>query len=459
MDRGPGRASPPPERWRARAVQRAARVAGRVSRAVGAGAGTSLPGTILQRFNAGFVGRRAARFPDGVIAVSGTNGKTTTASMLSDILRASGAEVATNRSGANLRRGVATALLEAPPSATVGVFEVDEDSLPGLAAAMRPRALVLTNIARDQLDRFGEAESVGRLFGAALAGLDDDGLVVANADDPLLWHAVRDRGAVGFGVDAPPDEAAAGSAEPDACPRCGSRLDADARVGSYLVRARCGRCGWASDGGTYRASVTDEGGLDGISLDLLGRSVRLAVGGVHNAYNAVAAAAAGAELGVSHDTIVQALGSFRPRFGRSEELPVGGRSVRLLLAKNPAGADLAIRQVTRSPDVGAVILAVSDRVADGRDVSWIWDVDVERLIAAGLPVIAGGRRAADVAVRLKYGGGSAVAVEPDAGRALRTGLAAAGEGRSLVALATYTAMLALRQAVVGRAGRVTDAEP
>ena len=446
---------------RDRVARTAARATGRLLRWTGAGGGSALPGTVLERLSPGFVERRAASFPDGVTVVSGTNGKTTTASMLRSILRASGVETAGNESGSNLRRGVASALMDAPATARMAVIEADEAALPALVKALRPRVLVLTNVFRDQLDRYWETETIAGHLAAAMDAAPAGCRVVANADDPLLWHRAREHDVVGFGV--APLEGATGSAggadaEPEACPRCGATLTYSGRTIAHLGRARCTACSWASVAPQYEASVVSSRGVEGIAVKIRGQTIDLPVGGVHNAYDAAAALAAAACLGVSEDRAAQALEAFRPRFGRSEEFAADGRAGWLFLMKNPAGAGVVIREVVEDPRIGAVVVSVSDQIADGRDISWIWDVDFERLQSAGLPSVASGRRADDVAVRMKYAGTPPVRVEPEPRAAIHAAADAAGPGRSVAVLATYTAMLDVRRALTrSRRGRLEDA--
>jgi UDP-N-acetylmuramyl tripeptide synthase len=440
-----------------RLVAAAARSVGRLSRAFDFGGGSSVPGLVVQKLSPGYVARRASALEAGVIVVSGTNGKTTTAAMIHAILQRAGREPVTNASGANLFRGVAGALLDAPPDARSGVFEVDEGALARVVPAVRPRVLVLTNVFRDQLDRFGEPETVAGLLAAAARALPDGSRVVANADDPLLWYAVSDRSPVGFGV-APidPGDDASVAGELEICPQCSAPLVVTGRTVAHLGEARCTRCTWHSDRPAFRVEITDSS-LGGMKLRIADTTVGLAVGGVHNAYNAAAAVAAADAAGVPAAEACRALESFVPRFGRGERLPVGDRSVRVLLMKNPGGAAAVLDQLARDPTVGAVIVAVSDLSADGRDISWIWDADFERLAGVHAPVIAAGRRAADVAVRLKYGGVEAAAVERDPGKAVRAALAACPPDRTPVVLATYTAMLDVRRAVLrSRRARASD---
>jgi UDP-N-acetylmuramyl tripeptide synthase len=452
-------------------VETVARLTGSLSRLAGAGAGTSLPGVILEKLDPDFVARRAAELPDGVMVVSGTNGKTTTASMIRAILAEHGSDVIGNTTGANLVRGVATALLESPPSARVAVFEVDEGALPGLVPMVAPRVLVLTNVFRDQLDRFGEPERVATLLGRSATLLPAGATVVANADDPHLWGAVAPVHPVGYGVVAqdgasPPADLpspvapsrATTEGEPEACPNCGAELTFLRRTIANLGTARCDRCGWTSAEPEFEARILRLGGLDSVEFEIKGEPITLPMGGIHNVYNAAAAIAATAAVGVPITTAVNALDRFAPRFGRSEALELDGRPVWLALIKNPAGAGAVIREVVTDPRVGAAVIAISDQTADGRDISWIWDADFERLVEFGIPLVPSGRRAFDTAVRLKYAGVDPEPVQTEPPAAIRAAQARCREGAPLVVvLATYTAMLDVRRAFArSRAGRVLD---
>ena len=447
-----------PRHAAAKALAKAARALSRLS---GAGAGSSLPGLLLERLDPGFIPYAADRLERGVIAVSGTNGKTTTASMICHILRRTGTQTVGNESGANLTRGIAAALLDANDGSAVGVFEVDEAALVHVVPLIRPRALVLTNIFRDQLDRFGEAESVARLLKSSVALLPPESQVIANADDALLWHAVEDRSPLGFGV-APieREEAVTADAEPETCPRCGGSLLYEGRTMAHLGSVTCLRCGWRSQRPEYLVKIAGERGLDGIDIELDGHSVRLNVGGVHNAYNGAAAIAAVVSLGVPADQALEALEVFHGRFGRGEHLKIDGRDARLLLMKNPAGAGAVIREAACDPRVGAAVIAVNDQSADGKDISWIWDADFERLATLQIPLVPSGLRAHDVAVRLKYAGARPEPAEMDPLSALRTALERCPPGRLAVVLATYTAMLDFRARMArSRRARLSDPVP
>ena len=435
----------------------AARAAGRLSRLAGAGGGTTVPGKLLWKLDPGAVDRLAARLPLGSALVSATNGKTTTAAMAAEILRPR-VRLAHNRSGANLVSGVASTLLEVR-DAELGLFEVDEAALPEVAARLRPRALCLGNLFRDQLDRYGELEHVAERWRGAVRDLDPAAALVVNGDDPQVGDLARERpGAVVFGVDDPrrAQPSLQHAADSKYCVRCGTAYEYAAPYVGHLGDYRCPACGHARPPLTVRARAIELEGLDSVSfrLELPDGSpdVRLRVPGLYNVYNALAAASLSRALGASADEIVTGLERFGAAFGRFERIEIGDRRLLMLLIKNPAGANEAVRTIAAGGGPTHVVIALNDAIADGRDVSWIWDVDFEPLIPGLQRLVATGDRAAELALRFKYGGldPGAIEVVPSLERGLDRGLELTSAGGELVVLPTYTAMLALRKIVAER---------
>jgi UDP-N-acetylmuramyl tripeptide synthase len=417
-------------------------------RLVGAGGGTSLPGLFLERFDPGFLSRAASDSKASIVFVSGTNGKTTTASMIRHILRRQGAAVTGNEGGSNMTRGIATAFLDLNPGTDFLILEVDEAVAPHLVETLRPDLLVLTNVFRDQLDRFGEAESVAALLGRSAELLPESSSVVLNVDDPLLSFAISQCSCpqIGFGVDLQSQFVSdAFSSEPQICPRCGKDFHYSQQTIGHLGTGSCPACGWSCGGNGTRAKVIDNRGLDGIDFEINAALVRLSMGGIHAAYNGAAAVTAAAQLGVEVHEASRALESFVPRFGRDEVLEVGGRRAHILLMKNPAGANVLVNEACSDPSMASAVIAVNDQAADGRDISWIWDADFESLVEAGIPLFPSGRRADDVAVRIKYAGGQPQTPEPDIPNAVKLASARCEPGQVVVVFATYTAMLQLRR--------------
>jgi UDP-N-acetylmuramyl tripeptide synthase len=420
-----------------------------------------MPGVVIERLDPGFVRRRARTLPFTTV-VSGTNGKTTTAAMLTTILEAEGVCVLANASGANLFRGVAAALASASGNEGAAVFEVDEAALPRVVDAVQPDVLVLTNVFRDQLDRFAEPEIVVRLLSGSARALPAGSALIANVDDPSLWHSVEDLHPIGFGVEVGAGLTTAGhESDPEVCPRCGGALRYRRRTFAHLGAVACAVCGWASSRPRFLVEVAEEGRVDRLRLSLAGRSQELKVGGRHNGYNAAAAIAAASSFGIPSSWSIDALASFAPKFGRAERLVFDERSFWVFLAKNPVSCVTATRQIESDPRIRAVVVLVNDLAADGRDVSWIWDAGLEELLGLGVPVLAGGVRAHDIALRFRYAGGSVDVVDPDVRSLLREVRTITQSGDDVAVLATYTAMLEFRRAVLGsrRAGVADATEP
>jgi UDP-N-acetylmuramyl tripeptide synthase len=435
-----------------------ARTAAGLSRLAGTGGGTTLPGKLLWKLDPGAVDRLAARLPQGAALVSATNGKTTTAAMVARILEPSW-RLAHNRAGANLVSGVASALVAAR-DAELGLFEVDEAALPEVARRVRPRAVSLGNLFRDQLDRYGELELLAERWRGMARELPDEASLVVNGDDPQLGELARVRagGATVFGVDDPRHAAAElqHAADSKWCVRCGTPYEYAAAYIGHLGDYSCPSCGHARPPLDVHAREIELEGLESVSFELVSpegaQRIELQVPGLYNVYNALAAAALARALGVSGEAIQGGLQGFSAAFGRFERIRIGERSLLVLLIKNPAGANEVVRTLVAGDAPRLLLVALNDGIADGRDVSWIWDVDFEPLLGGLERLIATGERAAELALRFKYAGLSAEAIEvaPRLEEALDRGLELTPAGGELTALPTYTAMLALRELVARR---------
>src|SRR5436190_19137565 len=433
-----------------------ARAAAGLSRLAGAGGGTTVPGKLLWKLDPGAVDRLGARLGSGAALVSATNGKTTASAMAARILGSSVA-LAHNHSGANLVSGVASALL-ASPDAELGLFEVDEAALSEVARRLRPRALCLGNLFRDQLDRYGELELVAARWRETVSALPEGAALVVNADDPQVGDLARSRPAATFGLDDP-RHASPGlqhAADSKWCVRCGTPYTYDAAYIGHLGAYRCEACGHARPPLDVAARRVELNGLDSVSFDLEtpegSRRVELGVPGLYNVYNALAAASLARALGAGLEAIVAGLQGFSAAFGRFERIALGERTLLVLLIKNPAGANEVVRTLVAGGAPELLVIALNDEIADGRDVSWIWDVDFEPLLGALGRLVATGGRAAELALRFKYAGLPADRIEvvPELEQALDRGLELTPPGSELVALPTYTAMLALRDLVARR---------
>jgi UDP-N-acetylmuramyl tripeptide synthase len=437
-----------------------ARAVAGISRVARTGGGTTLPGKLLWKLDPGAVDRLAARLPRGSALISATNGKTTTATMVAQILGSS-IRLAHNRAGANLVSGVASALVAAR-GAELGLFEVDEAALPEVARRVAPRAVSLGNLFRDQLDRYGELELLAGRWREMTQKLPPGATLVVNGDDPHLGNLAQERaGSVVFGLDDPRVASAElqHAADTKWCVRCGTPYEYRAAYIGHLGDYRCPSCGHARPPLDVTARDISSNGLESVAFTLVlpeeSQRVELRVPGLYNVYNALAAAALSRALGATTAEIVGGLQGFSAAFGRFERIAIGDRSLLVLLIKNPAGANEVVRTLVAGGTPRLLLVALNDEIADGRDVSWIWDVDFEPLLGGLERLVATGSRAAELALRFKYAGLDEAAIEvvPLLEQALDRGLELTPPGAELTALPTYTAMLALRD-LVARRGHV-----
>lgn len=413
------------------------------------GAGATWPGEIALTLHPSIAQELVPQLRKGVILVGGTNGKTTTSLMIAKILESRGDKVVHNTSGANLLNGIVSSLIHQSNwsgnvGADWGIFEVDENSLPAVLAGIglqekgKKRIVVLLNLFRDQLDRYGEVDVIAEKWEQALVKLPMSASLVLNADDPGIAYLEKSskRKIRYFGLNDPKHYIPSFEHATDStfCPNCGARLVYEGIYYSHIGIWKCGQCG------AKRPSPNVS-------------EFPSALPGLYNQYNTLAAVAAAQALGVRRPEIVKALSLFTPAFGRQEEVTIDGKTVKLFLSKNPAGFNASLRTVL---DMGAkqFLFVLNDRIPDGRDVSWIWDVDFEMLPESVTPVVAGDR-CWDMAVRLKYAKGEnkpapPIATYEDLGTAVRFCLGKLHKGTPLYVLATYSAMLDVRKILKGR---------
>ena len=468
------------------ALGRAARLAARL-RGGGSG-GTALPGLVMEKTDPGFLRRTLDQLPLGVVVVSGTNGKTTTTKMVVELLTAQGLKVLTNRTGSNFVRGVLASLLTEVDAVgrlnhDVAVLELDEAHAVRFVRRVRPRAALLLNVMRDQLDRFGEIDYTASLLHKV--ALATTGSVVVNADDPRLGSeaftgdlAVR---VASFGAGpalrslfVSDDDLRTGAAQAEEArrearreaPQAGANRAEDPEAG------QAGQAGQSESGRSTtsaaapaapetstppapRVSLQSLSGQDAVvRVDGADHDIAFAIPGIHNQLNACAALAVALEtLGDRADLagLLTTLARVQAAFGRGEILTLDGRDVQLSLVKNPAGFRMGLLTAAEAVRAGgpeSVMIAINDEYADGRDMSWLWDVEFAGLRDEGVAVVTG-VRAWDMALRLRYDEVPIGTVEPDLTRAvalLRQAASAAddGAGRPMRIFTTYTAMLALR---------------
>jgi lipid II isoglutaminyl synthase (glutamine-hydrolysing) len=445
------------------AIARAARVA---SRRAGKG-GTTVAGRVLLKLDPDAIAQLSRRLGRGSVLVSATNGKTTTSTMLAAILGQAAIPLVHNRAGSNMHWGVATALLDAGRSDDeLGLFEVDEAWLPAVADSVEPRLVLLSNLFRDQLDRYGELELLAERWAATVARHAAHTRFALNADDPLVADLGRSiDNVVYFGVD---DDSQAlpelqHAADSKHCRNCGHAYVYDAVYLGHLGRYHCPNCGRRRPEPVVVARKVVLHGMTGSEIELEtpagSTAIKLKLPGLYNVYNALAAATAALELGATLAHVRIGLEGFGGAFGRVERIPVNGREVLILLVKNPAGANEVLRTLTLEDGQLDLWLALNDGIADGRDVSWIWDADYELLAGRVGSVTCSGTRAEEMALRLKYAGIDAhPAIDRNLGASLDAAVARGERARPLYALPTYTALLELRDELAGRgiAGRWSE---
>jgi UDP-N-acetylmuramyl tripeptide synthase len=440
----------------------AARALGAASRASGRGGGTTLPGRVLLRLAPDAIARLGVGLDGGTTIVSATNGKTTTAGMIAALLAADGRHPVHNRAGSNMTWGVATALLE--QRGREGLFEVDEAWLPRVVEQLDPATIVLGNLFRDQLDRYGEMEALADEWAKTVAARAGRTALVLNADDPLIADLGRDgderprEGVVYFGIEDASQALQELQHAFDAkhCRRCGHPYAYERAFVGHLGHYSCPNCGAERPRPEVAATAIELLGMAGSRSTVRTPAgeiqLQLPLPGLYNVYNALGAVAAGLRLGVAPERIAAALGGMRAAFGRVETIAVAGKPVSILLIKNPAGANEVLRTLRLEAGSEPIDLwiALNDRIADGRDVSWVWDADFELLAGGVRRVVCAGTRAPEMALRLKYAGWPTDSIEvvPEIEASLDRAVASA-PGR-LFALPTYTALMELRKLLADR---------
>ncbi|NJM69736.1 MAG: Mur ligase family protein [Scytonema sp. RU_4_4] len=410
------------------------------------GAASVLPGSLARRIEPRLLKLLTQQVKNGVILIAGTNGKTTTSLLLRTILERKGYRVAHNSTGANLENGLMTALLESTNlvgelDVDYAILEVDENILPKILAPTQPRIILCLNLFRDQLDRYGEVDTISKRWTKVISELPTETVVIPNADDPTLSYLGQQlpQRVLFFGLNEPENylEEIPHAVDSIFCPSCGHSLDYKGVYLSHLGDFHCPKCGFSRS-----QPVLDSSEFPQILV------------GLYNKYNTLAAASAAVELGVDEATILDTINNFQAAFGRAEELEINGKRVRILLSKNPVGTNETIRVVTQSLDK-TTLLVLNDRTPDGTDVSWIWDVDTEKLVERGGTLVVSGDRLYDMALRLRYSEKTPesqfnLIIEEDLRQAIATALEHTPDNETLHILPTYSAMLEVREVLTGR---------
>jgi lipid II isoglutaminyl synthase (glutamine-hydrolysing) len=419
------------------------------------GAASVLPGTIGKRLHPQILSLLSQQIKYGVIVVAGTNGKTTTALLLRGILEKDGWKVIHNEAGANLVNGLITTLLEKTSltgqlKADYAILEVDENVIPIVLPQLKPKYVLALNLFRDQLDRYGEVDTITYRWGKAIAELNSDSILVVNGDDPALAY-------MGLQVeqsDRPKQVKYFGLTEPDQyldemphavdsiyCPSCGTGLNYTGFYLSHQGDYHCPKC-------SFKKSE--------LSID--SKEWPQVLIGIYNKYNTLAAVTIMESIGISRPVMLDTINNFQAAFGRSEELVYNGKKVRILLTKNPASMNETIRAVSQVKTNGGSpvsLMVLNDRTPDGTDVSWIWDVDTEKFVNSGGTIVVSGDRVYDMALRLEYSknspnGGCKLIVKEDLKEAIDTALELTASNEILHIIPTYSAMLDVREILTGK---------
>jgi UDP-N-acetylmuramyl tripeptide synthase len=379
---------------------------------------SAMPGRFALRIDPMVLGQLAKKLHKGSIVVCGTNGKTTTNNIICRAVESCGNSVLCNRAGANMASGVVTALLPGK-GADWGVMEADELSTPHIVPFLKPRYMVLLNIFRDQLDRCGEIDTVMNAIISALEKSPET-ILIYNADDPFCSHiASHVKNTIPFGIaedlHLPQDRVTGGRF----CLKCGTELEYDYRQYGQLGAFHCPKCGFQRAPLQFAATDVQLGG--GISFTVGDTTIKTQYSGVYMVYNLLAAYSAASMLGCSAQDFQHTLDQYDPKNGRLEKFMVQGHPIMLNLAKNPTGFNQNMALLLQDQGPKVIYFIINDNDNDGNDISWLWDVDFERLAKEKeMVVYAGGHRMNDLQVRLKYAGIPAELVESVAEAAEKT---------------------------------------
>ncbi|MEW5822078.1 MAG: Mur ligase family protein [Cyanobacteriota bacterium] len=427
-----------------------------LSQAFNLGSGTSLPGMLAQKVSPDLFSYLVSQTKKDIIFVTGTNGKTTTSGLLAGILKADNRKIAHNRKGANMLTGLITALSQ--ESSIFGnlnvdncLLEIDEAYLPVITAKADPNIVVLTNLFRDQLDRYGELDTTAKKVYAGIEKIKNkkDLCIIVNADDPITSGVAEKTNVkkLYFGIDnivfSNNQDISESQKEITTC-KCGKNYMYSKIVYSHLGHYHC-ECGNKRPEPDIIATQV-EIGIESSTITVKSNehefSYKLHLPGLYNVYNSLCAISTALTLGIAPKTIVNGIENYSTVFGRAETLKINNKDVLIQLIKNPVGATEVLKTVNNDPN-SKLIIAINDNYADGRDVSWLWDAGFELLKNYQKEIICSGHRAYDMAVRLKYAGVNTklISVEEDIKTAIEKHVRSLSENEKLYILPTYTVLL------------------
>ncbi len=403
------------------------------------GNGSTWPGHIALRINKNFINEMIFNSRMKVILIAGTNGKTTTAKLIRTVLEENGKRVIQNQSGANLLNGIASVLiLQSDISGKLrhdfAILEIDENSLPHILKELQPRYLILLNLFRDQLDRYGEIDEIAKKWKKALESVSAETTLILNADDPMVTYLGNNakEEALYFGLEnkGPGKASLEHAADSIYCPACGAKLIYTTIFYSHLGVWHCIGCGFKRP-----------------TKNLISDFSFYPLNGAYNESNTLAAVSVLRQIGLDDKQIIEGFRKFQPAFGRQEKIVYKGKNIQIFLSKNPTGFNESMRTIDQ---LGAktVLMILNDRIPDGRDVSWIWDID----FPAFKNILITGDRAYDMGLRIKYTmkDKQKFSVCENLKGAFEKGLKQLGENETFYILPTYTAMLEVRKIMTGK---------
>lgn len=406
------------------------------------GSGSTWPGHIALSLNPNFIRQTLALHPKGVklkvIIIAGTNGKTTTGKLIAEILRANKKNVLHNEAGANLINGLASTLItgvnvSGKLNQDYLIFESDENALPEVLEQTNPDFIICLDLFRDQLDRYGEIDSIAKKWRGSFKKLLPNTTLILNSDDPQIAYLSSDTKAKSlyFGLEEEGKSQTSHGADTTYCPRCLGKLEFQKVFFSHLGIWSCPKCGLRRPKPNI-SSIT-----------------HYPLSGTYNKYNSLAASLFAKSEGIKQDAIDKAFKNFSPAFGRGEKIVYKQKNVQVFLSKNPTSFNQSLVTAKMLGGKNLLIL-LNDRIPDGLDVSWIWDINMEELLIGFNSIIVSGDRCYDMGLRIKYCNSSKFKIEPSLQKALGIAIANIATDEVLYVLANYSSMLDIRKILTGK---------
>ncbi|MCL5433272.1 MAG: MurT ligase domain-containing protein [Patescibacteria group bacterium] len=416
-----------------------------ISRSFNLGHGSTWPGHIALSVNKKFINQTLKKSRAKIVFIAGTNGKTTTTKLIQTVLEKNGKKVFVNNSGANLLNGMSSSIIEY--SSLSGkikcdyfIFEIDENTLPLSISEITPDYLIVLNLFRDQLDRYGEVDTIAKNWKKSIEKLPENSVVFLNADDPKIAYIGKNIKSkkLFFGI----DDKSLGqkdlqyASDSLYCPNCDKKLDYETVFYSHLGIWRCNNCRFK------RPPLSDND------------ASYYPMQGIYNRYNTLACVIFSRTIGIDETNTNNALKKYSPAFGRQEKITINNKNVQLFLSKNPTSFNESLRTI-KELNAKNILIVLNNRIPDGLDVSWIWDIDVEKYVDVFNKIFVSGDRCYDMGLRIKYSmkslnDNSKVRIFENLKDAVEKAVENTNENEILFILPTYSAMLEIRKILTGR---------